>query len=189
MSRKSTIKNAPAREVSLDHYVKPGDSIGGLVREVYRSFTRSLQVRILREGATIGMWFVLRALWEEDGMTQRELGQRASINGPSIVTQLNALERAGFVERVPNKKDRRKINVFLTKRGHQLKQKLWPMAAEVNALALRHITGETADTLANTLTQILRNLELDRRGFPGRDTHAGLPIANSTPAKEPSRGR
>ena len=85
-------------------------------------FARCLQPRIAREGVSIGMWFVLRMLWDEDGMTQRELGERVGINGPTMVTALNSMERAGLVKRVHNQVDRRKINVFLTKRGREFEK-------------------------------------------------------------------
>jgi DNA-binding MarR family transcriptional regulator len=162
MSRKTAKKTAAAEDEAPASYVRSSDSIGGLVREVYRSMSRSLQTRILREGVSIGMWFVLRALWEEDGLTQREIGQRVSINGPTTVTQLNAMERAGFVRRVPNQQDRRKTNVFLTKEGKELKAKLWPMSEETNGLALRGISSAHTTLLCDILKQMLKNLENDR---------------------------
>jgi len=124
-------------------------------------FARCLQPRIAREGVTIGMWFVLRMLWDEDGMTQRELGERVGINGPTMVTALNSMERVGLVKRVHNQADRRKINVFLTKRGRKLKSTLWPMAAEVLALGLSGLTRSQVKSLNKMLAQVRLNLECD----------------------------
>lgn len=145
--------------VRLDHYTSTRESIGFVVREVWRLFARCLQPRIAREGVTIGMWFVLRMLWDEDGMTQRELGERVGINGPTMVTALNSMERAGLVKRVHNQADRRKINVFLTKRGRKLKSTLWPMAAEVLALGLSGLTRSQVQSLNKMLAQVRLNLE------------------------------
>jgi DNA-binding MarR family transcriptional regulator len=150
--------------VRLDHYTSTRESVGFVAREVYRSFARCLQPRIAREGVSIGMWFVLRMLWDEDGMTQRELGERVGINAPTMVTALNAMERAGIVKRVQNREDRRKINVFLTERGRKLKRKLWPMAAEVLALGLSGLTRNQVQSLNKMLTQIIDNLEHDHFG-------------------------
>ncbi|HEY4983122.1 MAG TPA: MarR family transcriptional regulator [Pseudolabrys sp.] len=107
------------------------------------------------------MWFVLRMLWDEDGMTQRELGERVGINGPTMVTALNSMERAGLVKRVKNRADRRKINVFLTKRGRKLKSILWPMAAEVLALGLSGLNRSQVQSLNKMLAQVRLNLERD----------------------------
>jgi len=110
------------------------------------------------------MWFALRMLWDEDGMTQRELGERVGINGPTMVSAINSMERAGLVKRVQNRADRRKINIFLTERGRNLKRKLWPMAAEVLALALSGLTRNQVYALNKMLMQIRLNLEHDHSG-------------------------
>jgi DNA-binding MarR family transcriptional regulator len=162
---KASTKRLTARGlngVRLDHYTSARESVGFVVREVWRSFARCLQPRIAREGVTIGMWFVLRMLWDEDGMTQRELGERVGINGPTMVTALNSMERAGLVKRIHNQADRRKINVFLTKRGRKLKSKLWPMAAEVLALGLSGLTRSQVQSLNKMLAQVRLNLERDQ---------------------------
>jgi len=142
-------------------YTSTHESVGFVVREVWRLFARCLQPRIAREGVTIGMWFVLRMLWDEDGMTQRELSERVGINGPTMVTALNAMERAGLVKRVHNRDDRRKINVFLTERGQKMKSKLWPMAAEVLALSMSGLSRSDIQSLNKMLAVIRVNLERD----------------------------
>jgi len=144
-----------------DHYTSTRESVGFVVREVWRLFARCLQPRIAREGVSIGMWFVLRMLWDEDGMTQRELGERVGINGPTMVTALNSMERAGLVKRVHNQVDRRKINIFLTERGRKLKSKLWPMAAEVLAIGLSGLSRSQVQSLNKMLAQVRTNLERD----------------------------
>ena len=160
-TRPAVRKSAGSRR---DHYTSTRESVGFVVREVYRSFARCLQPRIAREGVSIGMWFVLRMLWDEDGMTQRELGERVGINGPTMVTALNSMERAGLVKRVQNRIDRRKINVFLTERGRKLKRKLWPMAADVLTVGLAGLTRNQVLSLNKMLTQIRLNLEHDHFG-------------------------
>jgi len=161
-AKKPAVKSL--RGARLDHYTSTRESVGFVVREVWRLFARCLQPRIAREGVTIGMWFALRMLWDEDGMTQRELGERVGINGPTIVMALNSMERAGLVKRVQNQTDRRKINVFLSERGRKLKNKLWPMAAEVLALGFSGLTRKQVQSLNEMLTQIRVNLESDHFG-------------------------
>lgn len=146
----------------LRRYVDPYESIGFTVRQVYRGFARSLQTRVAAEGVSIGMWFVLRMLWEEDGLTQRQISDRVGINGPTVVTAINSMERAGIVKRISNQEDRRKTNVFLTARGHQLKDKLWPMAMDVYSVAFKNIDREDIATMGRSLKQVWANLEADR---------------------------
>jgi hypothetical protein len=93
--------------------VSTSASIGYLVRETHRAFSRSLQARIGPHGIAVGMWFFLRALWEEDGISLRVLSQRVGMMEPTTFTALRNMDRRGLIRRVPNQCDRRVINIFL----------------------------------------------------------------------------
>src|SRR5258708_22775551 len=73
----------------------PGASVGYLVRETHRAFSRSLQARLVPAGANIGMWFFPRAPWEEDGISQRALTHRVRLMKPTTVAALRNLEQRG----------------------------------------------------------------------------------------------
>src|SRR5487761_1827056 len=103
-------------------------SVGHQVRWTHRALQRALEGRIRPYGITLGMWYFLRALWEEDGLSQRELSARAGTAEPTTVTALHAMERRGLVARVQNRKDRRKSNIFLTKSARALRNRLLPEA-------------------------------------------------------------
>jgi len=163
---KAFASNAPRKRAAahLDGYIPTQESVGFIVREVYRAFARSLQARIAREGVTIGMWFVLRMLWDEDGLTQRELSELVGINGPAMVAAINSMEREGLVKRVPHRSDRRKVNVHLTKRGRDLRNKLWPIAADVLEIGFKGLTPAQIRMLRNALVQVRNNLDNDHFG-------------------------
>jgi DNA-binding MarR family transcriptional regulator len=137
-------------------------SAGYLIREANRAFTRALQARIAPLGVNIGMWFFLCALWEEDGISQRELSQRVGMMEPTTVTALNNMEKRGIVTRRRNAEDRRVVNVFLTEYGRSLKDKLIPCAAEVNTAARQGILPEDMRVLTEVLTRIRANLDAGR---------------------------
>ena len=139
---------APGADANLSH----------AVRDVHRSFSRALQARIAAHGVSMGQWFFLRALWEEDGLTQRELSQRVGMMEPTTVTALNTMEHKGFVERVRNAHDRRKVNIFLTPRGRALKEVLLDCASEVNDQAVRGIPAEDVQRALEVLYRISANL-------------------------------
>lgn len=137
------------------------------VRDVHRSFSRALQSRIASHGVSMGQWFFLRALWEEDGLTQRELSQRVGMMEPTTVTALNTMEHKGLVERVRNSHDRRKVNIFLTARGRALKDVLLSCAGEVNDQAVRGIPADDLRRAMEVLCRISANL--GGTGFLGDD--------------------
>lgn len=134
-------------------------SIGYVLRDTYRGFSRVLHAKIAPHGVSIGQWYFLRVLWGEDGLTQRELSQRVGMMEPTTVTALNGMEKRGYVKRVRNSKDRRKINIFLTDKGRALKARLLPYVPEINRLASRNISEADLETLRSLLAAMKKNLD------------------------------
>ncbi len=137
----------------------PENSLGYLFRDIHRAFSKVLQNRISAHGVTIGQWYFLRALWEEDGLTQRELSQRVGMMEPTTVTALNGMEKRGYVKRVRNTTDRRKVNIFLTDQGHALRPKLLPFAVETNQLAAAGVNAKDIEKVRQVLHQMKDNLK------------------------------
>ena len=139
-----------------------GDDVAHLLRDAQRSLSRALADRIGGHGVTIGQWYFLRALWEEDGLTQRELSQRVGMMEPTTVAALNGMERRNLVKRVRNTRDRRKINIHLTDKGQSLRNKLMPCEEEVNQLAVDGLTSSERRSLQKALQLVARNLSARR---------------------------
>jgi len=138
--------------------VEDTEVIGYLVREAHRAYMRALQSRISAHGVSMGQWFFLCALWEEDGLTQRELSQRVGMMEPTTVTALNGMERAGLVTRVRNAHDRRKVNIFLTDKGRALRGTLEPYAKNLNQAALTGLSPGEAATAVSAIRRMAQNL-------------------------------
>ncbi len=132
----------------------PEHSTGYLLRDTFRAFSKVLAARISPHGVTIGQWYFLWVLWEEDGLTQRELSQRVGMMEPTTVTALNGMEKRGYVRRVRNTEDRRKVNVFLTRKGRSLRNKLLPYAIEVNRFATEGVSEADLENLRSTLRRM-----------------------------------
>ncbi len=134
-------------------------SVGYLLRDTYRVFTKVLQARISAHGVTIGQWYFLRVLWEEDGLTQRELSQRVGMMEPTTVTALNGMEKRDYVKRVRNTDDKRKVNIYLTDRGRALRNTLLPHAIDVNIRAVAGVPLADVEAVRRTLHAMKRNLD------------------------------
>jgi DNA-binding MarR family transcriptional regulator len=143
-------------------------TVGYLVRDVHRALARSLQARIASHGVSMGQWFFLRALWDEDGLTQRELSQRVGMMEPTTVTALNGMERRGLVERVRNTHDRRKVNIFLTPKGRGLREVLLPCSVEVTREATHGVSDQELTTAIDVLRRMIANLQ-GNSGLGGDD--------------------
>jgi MarR family transcriptional regulator, organic hydroperoxide resistance regulator len=133
-------------------------SVGYQVRQTHRSIQRLLQSRLEPYGVPRGMWYLLRVLWAEDGLTQRELSHRVEIMEPTTLHTIATMERLGLITRVRNARDRRKVNIFLTPKGRALEDALLPVAAEVVSEVVRGFSDDDVETFLGFLRTIQRNL-------------------------------
>ena len=148
--------------VSEDQPRLPLDrSVGYQIRATHRLVQRALQARIEPHGVSLGMWYYLRVLWDRDGLTQRELSRSIATMEPTTLSAIAAMEKEGLVRRVRNAEDKRKINVFLTRKGRALETLLLPLAIEVVETATRSLTGREEDMLLGMLHAIQRDLQRD----------------------------
>ena len=56
---------------------------------------------------------ILDALWQQDGLSAHEIGQRTGLASSTLTSMLDRLENAGLVTRSRFSEDRRVIRVFL----------------------------------------------------------------------------
>ncbi len=100
------------------------ESAGYLVRDAHRAYQRLLEKRIGKHGVTRGQWYFLRVLWDEDGLSQRELSARVGMMEPTTVIALRSMEKTGLIRRVRSADDRRKAQVWLTPKAKRLRDRL-----------------------------------------------------------------
>jgi DNA-binding MarR family transcriptional regulator len=133
-------------------------SIGAQVRRTARLFAQDLQAALAPHDVPVGMWYFLRALWEEDGLTQREISERVGATAPTSVEQLRNIEARGWIVRRPSEEDRRKLHYHVTESGRALEQRLLFYAEEVNKAALEGLTEGEIGFLRLALLRIQGNL-------------------------------
>lgn len=134
------------------------ERLAHLTRLAARGFTRSLQFRLDGFDMTFGHWVFLRILWNEDGLTQRVLSDRASLTEPTTHNALVKLEKLGYVKRKTLVGNKRRQHAFLTKRGRDARTKLEPLAHEVNEIAIKGLTEDDAIMFRKLLTVVIENL-------------------------------
>jgi DNA-binding MarR family transcriptional regulator len=133
-------------------------SVGYQIRLTHRLVQRYLQQQIEPHGVTLGMWYFLRALWHEDGLTQRELSEIVGTMEPTTLTAIRSMEAGGLVKRVRSTVDRRKINVFLTARGRALRERLLPLARDVVEVAVDGFSDRERAAFLKSLGHVQQNM-------------------------------
>jgi DNA-binding MarR family transcriptional regulator len=75
---------------------------------------------------------VLLELWNEDGLTQRELLDRLEVEQATLANTLGRMERDGLIERRQHPKDRRATCNFLTAKGKSIEGPAMDAAREAD---------------------------------------------------------
>ncbi|WP_430388561.1 MarR family winged helix-turn-helix transcriptional regulator [Dyella sp. 20L07] len=73
-------------------------------------------------GLTYPQYLVMLVLWEQDGLTVRELGQRLQLDSGTLTPLLKRLQAAGLVNRQRRVEDEREVDIRLTDAGLALRE-------------------------------------------------------------------
>jgi DNA-binding MarR family transcriptional regulator len=139
----------------------PNDRLAHLIKDATRALLRALQMRLTEHAVSLGQWTFLRILWETDGITQRELSEQAAVMQPTTFTAVKAMEKMGYVIRRQLPDSKKNVYVFLTPKGRLLKNKLVPLAEEVNEIAIQGVRPKDIAMLRRVLLAMLENLARD----------------------------
>ncbi len=71
-------------------------------------------------GLTYTGYIIMMALWEEDEITIKNLGQKLFLDSGTLTPLLKKLEVKGYVTRNRSEKDERNVYISLTKKGKDL---------------------------------------------------------------------
>ena len=114
-----------------------------------------------RHGVHEGQQYVLRCLWQEDGLSPGEVARRLNLATPTVTRATTRMAAAGLLRREPHPGDRRMVRLWLTDRGRALEKDI---DAEITSLARRALSTFTEAEV----TALIQALERVRRNLEGR---------------------
>jgi DNA-binding MarR family transcriptional regulator len=108
-------------------------------------------------GLTYPQYLVMLVLWEQDGLSVRELGQRLQLDSGTLTPLLKRLQAAGLVDRQRRTQDEREVEIRLTVAGLALRER----ASDVpKCMAQRlQLSLEQMQTLRDELKRLTRQLQ------------------------------
>jgi len=107
-------------------------------------------------GLTYPQYLAFLVLWERDGLTVGELGERLFLDSGTLTPLLKRMEAAGWLQRQRAADDERRVIVSLTPEGRALRQKARSVPSQL-AQASGCSVGELTD-LTQRLQQLRRQL-------------------------------
>ena len=119
--------------------------------------------RMLRENGlqdiSVAYFAVLHALWEKDGMSITDLGERAQLEKSTMTSLIDRMEGSGLVRREDHPTDRRAYQICLTPRGRELEEELDQVVIRAYGNLTRGIVGEDLESAIKVCKQLIQNAE------------------------------
>jgi DNA-binding MarR family transcriptional regulator len=96
-----------------------------------RAMMQVYQPLLNKLGLTYPQYLVMMVLWENDGLSVKELGKRLYLDSGTLTPLLKRLEEAGLLRRVRAQHDERVVEVFLSAEGKRMRKRAEEVPGEV----------------------------------------------------------
>jgi DNA-binding MarR family transcriptional regulator len=117
--------------------------------------------RMLRENGladiSVAYFAVLQALWETDGLSISDLGERVQLEKSTMTSLIDRMEAAGLVRRDDHPTDRRAYRICITARGRDLEDKLDHVVTEAYNRLTQGVPEKNLQTAIEVLKGIMNN--------------------------------
>lgn len=130
------------------------DSFGFHFNYIVVTMQRLLESKIKEYDITKLQFSILINLYKNNISTQKEITKYTNGDEASITRLVNRLELKGYLNRVQDKKDKRKKQLILTKNGIIIIKELIPYAIEVNNEITKGLDNNESKQLLKLLQKI-----------------------------------
>ena len=115
-------KEAPTPSTLQEMAERPlfDDFLPHLIARLAYQLNADLIEKLRREGINVTRWRILAVLSMREGVTIKEIIDRAMIQQSALSRALMRMEKENFVRRVPRPDDARCVEVYLTDKGRAL---------------------------------------------------------------------
>ena len=106
-------------------------------------------------GLTYTQYIVFLVLWERDGLSVTEIGEKLMLDNGTLSPLLKKMEQSGYVERRRCREDDRVVEITLTEKGKALQEKVKDVPGKVAGCI--DLPPEKAQQLYSLLYELLDN--------------------------------
>jgi len=105
-------------------------------------------------GLTVIEWYILRALYDQDGQHASELARAVGRAATSFTPILDKLQDKNLIERRPDPADRRAVRIYLTDQARKTKDKVLASARQVDAQIQKQVPNGDFKAFQNVLATL-----------------------------------
>ncbi len=137
------------------------ESVGYWIFTAWRAYERAVNAELAPHGLKFRQSQVLGWLALEGDLTQGELAERMGVEPPTLVPQLDRMEREGWIRRVHCASDRRKKIIRPRPEAVPVWSKVVACAKRVRCHATAGLSEEEVAALRNLLAVVRDNLDVE----------------------------
>ncbi len=131
-----------------------------------RLITREYQPLLDELGLTYPQYLALMVLWEHDGLSVNDIGQKLLLNTNTVTPLLKRLEAQGLVTRQRSVDDERRVLVSLTPQGRALQKRAAAIPAQLVAgLNADDVDEQALHAMLAQLQKIIQHLSAKQSGL------------------------
>ena len=131
-----------------------GDFLCFAIYSANLAFGRAYRKGLEDLGLTYPQWIAIVALWEQDGQTVSELGEKMFLESNTLTPVLKKLEAMGYLRRQRDPADERQVRVSLTEAGRRLRER----GMHMNLVAATGLKPDEFARLQETVVSVRDNL-------------------------------
>lgn len=133
--------------------------LGYVIRHTHKAFSKRLAAELARHGISFKHYFYLRALLEEDHISQIELSERVGMQRATLTSVVATLESRGYIRRLDDPDDKRKSVIALTAKGRRLREPLVDTIEAIQRIASAGIARADLEHFRTICDRMSRNLD------------------------------
>lgn len=121
---------------------------------VMRKVNRYFESHFSHYGITPAQFYVMSVVWEKDGVKFKDLAKSLEMDGSTLTSILDRLERQDLVERRADPEDRRSLLIFLKEKAKQNILEISSLAETLNQEIKERFTDEEFATFERVLEKL-----------------------------------
>ena len=134
------------------------EPIGRVLDSTAKLLSRAFDQQLAEAGGTRPGWLILVALKQQRWRTQQDLAAAVGIEGPTLTHHLDAMKKAGLIERSRDPDDRRIVRVELTDAGEELFLRLAKAAIGFDTRVREGVSDKELESVRRVLARLRENV-------------------------------
>lgn len=139
---------------------KRSQPLGFLIKQINNVYEKDLNERLKKIGITASQCAVLDYLFRtsKEEVSQRDVERNLNLKNPTVTGILKRLDEKGYILCVPNARDKRRKNIYLTEKAYDIQRRMETDRRKLDKELTRGMTKREVEALRKNLAKLLYNI-------------------------------